>query len=177
MQLSNFTKYYRDLCFAFNKTFVEGQALIWFNDLKDYPDEAVKIAMEITRKTCKYQNPTLAEIIDNIPRLSVGEAWNRVLSVARAEKSWKELRDDEIMAIAEIGGLQMIEESDDAGLTFIFNRFKTAYDWTSRKGLALNANERLRLIGSSSQDAIKRRPGCWGGEIKPVGEVLKALVP
>lgn len=175
MKSENFRKYYQGLCHSFRMEFNEGQAVVWFNDLKDYTDEEVRFAMEATRKTCKYQNPTLAEVISNIPRESVGVAWDRVLSVARAEKKWQELRDAEVKAISEIGGLQMIEESDDAGLPFIFNRFKTAYDRVSRINLSLSAEERKRLIGSGTQDTINRRIGCWGGEMGELGAIIKQL--
>lgn len=155
MELSEFRKEFQKLCFAFNKPFEDGQAIVWFEDLCGYKDDDIKNAMKVARKNCRYQFPTIAEVINEIPGPDVGSSWQRVLECARrGGMGWEKLTDLEIASLGEIGGLQMIQDSSDEGLTFLFNKFKTGFDILNKRKVELRPEARFATLGIHPESVI-----------------------
>ena len=85
MEKKEFTKIITALCGAYGKEFKQNQIAIWYEFLKDVPEDDLKDAISNIVKTKKYF-PTIAEIRTEITKHNVKELG------LNAEDEWEEVR-------------------------------------------------------------------------------------
>ena len=181
MEIQIFRKLFEELCFAFDKPFEDGRALVYYNNLKEISDSKLEHSINICKKTCNFF-PTISEIRNTACLVNVAVSWQKVLKIARRGcKDWEELNNLEIASLGEIGGIQVVKDSSDEGLTFLFNRFKQAFDILSKRNIQLSEEEQWVMLGAHPECVVslERRRGSLGTkkDVAQIGDVVKGLLP
>jgi len=148
MNEENFIKIFSMLCEAYGQQYSKARAMIYFEQLRNFKESEIKRAVGKIIRSSRFM-PTVSEVIGMINPVEVGQAWQRCLEVAsRGCKGWENLTDVEIMALAEIGGIREIQNTDEEGLHFIFNNFSKVYPDMVKRGIKLEGDNdrRLRIL-------------------------------
>lgn len=149
MEKLRFNKLFHGLCITFSKEAGDELRDIYYEALKEYPDKDVISAINSCIKLQKFF-PAISEIIQSLPKLSVGEAWQRVLKVAEnGGRGWEILSDIEIRTISDMGGLRKIQDGNIDYLNLLEKEFSEIY--LKIIPIRINPECRFRILAVSPE--------------------------
>lgn len=99
---------------------------VWYDLLKEYPEDKVFEAMK-TLAVSPDDFITVGKIVELAQPINIGQSWQRVVVCARCGcSSWDELTDLEVATVSAIGGMHAIQNGTEESLHFLFNDFQKA---------------------------------------------------
>lgn len=179
MTKEDFLPIYTALCNAFSAEFDKGRFEIYLAMLKKYDKKNIERAIAKCIITLKFF-PKIAEIVERIEkpkRASVGEMWARVMKVANnGGRGWEYLTDEEVVLVADCGGLKRIQNASEFTLNFIFNNFSKLYEIESTETSFSSPEQKLSALGLDGESIALL---CMRGKNKSLTERLTyaTLVP
>jgi len=128
MQEHEFIKLFHELCVAFRQEFNKETALVYFKYLSQFKKEDFQKVVEKYIFSGGKFFPSIAELVEEMQPPDVGQAWQRVVDVARGGcRGWRRLTDTDVATVSAIGGMHLIQMADEDKLKFAFNDFQRQY--------------------------------------------------
>lgn len=164
MEKSRFNKMFTGLCLAFSNSYSDELRDIYFESLKEYPDDKIIQSISTAIKTCKFF-PRVAEIVELICDYNPGVMWSRVMQVAmHGGMGYELLSDRECEIVMEMGGMRSFQDASEEGLPFLRKEFeKKVEDSRGLRCSVFPVEERVKKMGFAAGSIVllkeKSMPG------------------
>ena len=161
------------------KVYTEKTIDVWYNELKDYSEDAV---IEGIKRLIHSQDGfiSVGKIVEQFSNkdLDISNVWNNIINVAKdGARSWNKLNALEVKVVMNMGGLERFQNATEENLHFMFNEYTKLIGKLSLDDLIkYEGEEKLRRLNADSS-SLKLLLKTEGQKIKnKIPEKLKGML-